>query len=79
MIQASFRKNCFGIPLYGVDDAPRHPYRISFEDLRREDPKSPLWEFPAAIARVGGVDLPVSGGFYLRILPAPVFRWGLKG
>jgi peptidoglycan-N-acetylglucosamine deacetylase len=71
------KKLCWN-PLYGLDDAPRHPYRISFEDLRREDSKSPLWEFPAAIARVAGFDLPVSGGFYLRILPAPVFRWGLE-
>ena len=50
-----FPKKLFWNPLYGLDDAPRHPYRISFEDLRREDPKSPLWEFPAAIARVAGI------------------------
>ena len=71
------KKMCWN-PLYGLDGVPRHPYRISFEDLRREDSKSPLWEFPAAIARIAGFDLPVSGGFYLRILPAPVFRWGLE-
>ena len=73
-----FPKKLFWNPLYGLDGAPRHPYRISFEDLRRDDPASPLWEFPAAIAKFGGVDLPVSGGFYLRTLPAPVFRWALK-
>ena len=73
-----FPKKLFWNPLYGLDDAPRYPYRISFTDLRREDPEGPLWEFPAAIARVGGIDLPVSGGFYLRTLPAPVFRWALK-
>ncbi|OGP92876.1 MAG: hypothetical protein A2156_09950 [Deltaproteobacteria bacterium RBG_16_48_10] len=73
-----FPKKLFWNPLYGVDDAPRYPYRISFKDLCKEDPKSPLWEFPAAIAKVGGVDIPVSGGFYLRTLPAPVFRWALK-
>ncbi len=73
-----FPKKLFWNPLYGLDGAPRFPYRISFEDLRRKDPESPLWEFPAAIARVGGMDLPVSGGFYLRILPAPVFQWALK-
>jgi peptidoglycan-N-acetylglucosamine deacetylase len=73
-----FPKKLFWNPLYGVNDAPRHPYRISFEDLCQEDPKSPLWEFPAAVARVRGVDIPVSGGFYLRTLPAPVFKWGLR-
>ncbi len=73
-----FPKKLFWNPLYGLDDAPRLPYRISYGDLRKEDPASSLWEFPAAIARVGGVDLPVSGGFYLRTLPGPVFRWALK-
>jgi peptidoglycan-N-acetylglucosamine deacetylase len=73
-----FPKKLFWNPLYGLDHAPRRPYRISFDDLRREDPGSPLWEFPAAIARVGGIDLPVSGGFYLRTLPAFLFRWALK-
>ena len=48
-----FPKKLFWNPLYGLDDAPRHPYRISFEDLCQEDPKSPLWEFPAA-DRPGG-------------------------
>jgi peptidoglycan-N-acetylglucosamine deacetylase len=73
-----FPKKLFWNPLYGLDHAPRRPYRISFDDLRREDPESPLWEFPAAIAQVVGIDLPVSGGFYLRALPAFLFRWALK-
>jgi polysaccharide deacetylase family protein (PEP-CTERM system associated) len=72
-----FPKRLFWNPLYGVDGAPRYPYRISFEEVWREDLASPLWEFPAAIARVRGIDIPVSGGFYLRTLPAFVFRWAL--
>ncbi|HSB05444.1 MAG TPA: polysaccharide deacetylase family protein [Thermodesulfobacteriota bacterium] len=72
-----FPEKLFWNPLYGIDNAPRYPYRISFEDLCKEDPKSPLWEFPAAIARVGRIDLPVSGGFYLRTIPAFIFRWAL--
>ena len=72
-----FPKKLFWNPLYGLDHAERYPYRISFEDLRREDPESPLWEFPAAIAEIGGVDIPVSGGLYLRTIPAPIFRWAL--
>jgi len=73
-----FPKRLFWNPLYGLEDAPRHPYRISFKDLCGEDPQSPLWEFPAAVAKIGGFDLPVSGGFYLRTIPAPVFRWALR-
>jgi polysaccharide deacetylase family protein (PEP-CTERM system associated) len=73
-----FPRKLFWNPLYGLDGTPRYPYRISFEDPGREDPGSSLWEFPAAVERVAGFDLPVSGGFYLRVLPAPLFRWGLK-
>ena len=29
-------------------------------------------------ARVGGWNLPVAGGAYLRLLPAPLFRWGFQ-
>jgi len=70
-----FPRKLFWNPLYGLDGTPRYPYRISFEDPGREDPGSSLWEFPAAVERVAGFDLPVSGGFYLRVLPAPLFRW----
>ena len=73
-----FPQKMFWNPLYGVNHAPRYPYRISFEDLRREDPGSPLWEFPAAIAQVGGMSIPVSGGFYLRTIPGSMFRWALR-
>ncbi len=72
-----FPAKLFWNPLYGLD-APRYPYRISFEDLCKEDSKSPLWEFPAAVARAGGMNFPVSGGFYLRVIPTFLFRWGLN-
>ena len=65
-------------PLYGLNGAPRFPYRVSFDDPGREDPKSPLWEFPAPVLDVGGVSIPVAGGFYLRAMPLSFFKWGLK-
>lgn len=65
-------------PLYGVREAPIHPYRISLEDVREEDPKSPLFEFPFCPVLVGRVKLPLSGGFYLRLCPFPLLRWGLR-
>ncbi len=64
--------------LYGVERAPTLPYRISFEDPCEEDPSSPLWEFPAAVTRVGNFPVPASGGFYLRVLPVRLFTWALK-
>jgi polysaccharide deacetylase family protein (PEP-CTERM system associated) len=64
--------------LYGIKNAPRFPYRISFDDPGKEDRKSELWEFPAALMEIGGVRFPVSGGIYLRVLPHFVFKGALK-
>src|SRR5262249_24547894 len=47
------------------------------EDLARHDPSGRLVEFPVAVAHWGPHRLPVGGGFYLRALPFPVFRWSL--
>lgn len=65
-------------PLYGVRGAPTRPYRISFEDVRKEDPQSPLMEFPLCPLRIGRMKIPIAGGFYLRMFPLPFLSWGLK-
>ena len=65
-------------PLYGIRGAPNQPYRISFNDVRKEDPKSPLMEFPFCPLTIGKLKIPISGGFYLRILPLPFIYWGLR-
>ena len=65
-------------PLYGVDGAPAQPYRISLEDVRKEDPHSLLLEFPLPLLTIGRLKIPISGGFYLRVFPTPFLHWGLK-
>ena len=65
-------------PLYGINRAPTRPYRISLEDVRREDPQSPLIEFPMCPLRIGRLKIPIAGGFYLRMFPLPFLSWGLK-
>jgi len=65
-------------PLYGVRGAPTRPYRISFEDVRKEDPQGPLMEFPLCPLVIAGLKIPISGGFYLRTLPRSFLYWGLK-
>jgi len=64
-------------PLYGIRGAPTRPYRISFEDVRKEDPQSPLMEFPLCPLKIAGLRIPISGGFYLRALPQSFLHWGL--
>jgi polysaccharide deacetylase family protein (PEP-CTERM system associated) len=65
-------------PLYGISGAPTQPYRISLEDVRKEDSQSPLMEFPLCPLKIGGLKIPISGGFYLRALPRLFLHWGLR-
>lgn len=65
-------------PLYGISGAPTRPYRISFEDVRQEDPRSPLIEYPFCPLMIGRLKIPISGGVYLRMLPLPLLHWGLR-
>ena len=53
-------------PRYGQPHAPRTPFRL------RGTPD--FVEVPMTVARVGGVNVPFSGGGYLRLLPMPAYR-----
>lgn len=54
-------------PLFGFPDAPRHPFLWP----------NGLLEIPAPVARIGPLEFPFLGGFYLRYLPIPVIRYCL--
>ena len=64
--------------LYGLGGAPTTPYRLSLNDLRREDPNSPLVEFPMSVLEWMGLRIPVGGGFYFRVIPLSLLRLSLK-
>jgi polysaccharide deacetylase family protein (PEP-CTERM system associated) len=55
---------------YGIASSPRHPYRV----WRRH---GSLWELPGSSARVAGINLPVAGGGYFRLLPYAWTKWGI--
>ncbi len=59
--------------LYGVPGAPISPYRPSFLDLTKSDPDGPLIEFPPSVIKFIR-NIPISGGFYFRIIPAPILK-----
>ena len=50
---------------YGMPDSPRFAYRLA----------NGLLEVPVTTLRVGGRNLPSSGGGYFRLLPYAVSRW----
>ena len=56
---------------YGIPDAHRHPHMMK----RRA---GTLLEIPASTVRLGGVNLPIAGGGYFRLLPYAWTRWGIR-
>jgi polysaccharide deacetylase family protein (PEP-CTERM system associated) len=57
---------------YGIPGAKREPHVLTAPSKRT------IVEFPMSAAYFAGVQVPVSGGGYFRLLPYPVTRWGLK-
>ena len=57
---------------YGQPDAPRFPHQIWGQGDSR------LMEFPIGTARVMGVNLPIGGGGFFRLLPFPLIRLGMR-
>jgi polysaccharide deacetylase family protein (PEP-CTERM system associated) len=56
---------------YGIPDAPRHIHRIEIGSRS-------ILEVPGSTVRCAGVNLPVGGGGYFRILPYRWTRWGIR-
>ena len=54
--------------LYGIADAKTYPNEII----------DGLWEFPPATIRFSGVNLPIAGGGYLRLMPYKVISGAIK-
>jgi peptidoglycan-N-acetylglucosamine deacetylase len=60
--------------LYGVPNAPLSPYKPSFDNLTEVDQNGTIIEFPMTVIKLG-VNIPIAGGFYFRVLPF----WFIKG
>lgn len=63
--------------LYGEPGAPRHIYRLSFDDITREDINGGIIEFPMTTLKFV-VRFPVAGGFYLRASPLWFTRFAIR-
>ena len=55
---------------YGIPESPRHPHVM-------QRPSGSLLEVPGSTVRVGGVNLPIAGGGYFRLLPYAWTKWGI--
>jgi polysaccharide deacetylase family protein (PEP-CTERM system associated) len=56
---------------YGIPGAPRHAHVM-------QRPLGTLVEMPASTVRIAGVNLPIAGGGYFRLLPYGWARWGIR-
>jgi polysaccharide deacetylase family protein (PEP-CTERM system associated) len=56
---------------YGIPGWSRHIHRL-------DRPGGQLWELPGSTVRRAGVNLPVGGGGYFRLLPYSWTRWGIS-
>lgn len=54
---------------YGIPDWPREIHRVQRQN-------GGLWELPGSTIRVAGINLPMGGGGYFRLLP---FEWTRRG
>jgi polysaccharide deacetylase family protein (PEP-CTERM system associated) len=75
LIEEGYRYDASIFPVhhdrYGIPNAPRHPHV-----LKRL--AGSLLEIPASTVRLGGVNLPIAGGGYFRLLPYAWTRWGIR-
>lgn len=62
---------------YGVPNAPLNIYKPSKDDVAKHDPNGKIIEFPLTVVRIGK-NIPIAGGFYLRVLPLWFLKWGIK-
>lgn len=53
---------------YGIPDFPRFPHQL----------KDGFYEFPISTLKIWGMNFPMAGGGYFRLLPYPVTRWAIN-
>jgi polysaccharide deacetylase family protein (PEP-CTERM system associated) len=66
--------------LYGVPDAPLFSYHITSLNIKRNNPEDDFLEIPLSVYSFPIVhkNIPISGGFYLRIFPYWFIKHAMK-
>ncbi len=76
LLEAGFRYDSSVYPIlhdrYGQLDAPRFPYEIRRQGQER------LIEFPIGTTRLLGMNWPIGGGGYFRLLPGALMQHGIR-
>ena len=64
--------------MYGFSNAETKPYKISSNELEKNDLNGKIQEFPILITSFLGKKIPAGGGFYLRSLPMRITENAIK-
>jgi len=65
--------------LYGIPKAPRTIYKPSLKNIIEENKQGKLIEIPMATHKIPLIgNIPIAGGFYLRLFPYWYMKWGIK-
>ena len=76
LLEEGFRYDSSVYPIvhdrYGQARAPRFPYEI------RKNGGLALIEFPLGTVRICGINFPIGGGGYFRLLPEVLIRYGIQ-
>jgi len=64
--------------LYGIPNAETKPYRITSNNIEKDNPNGKLLEFPLLTTKILGKSIPACGGFYLRTLPTRIIESAIK-
>jgi peptidoglycan-N-acetylglucosamine deacetylase len=64
--------------LYGMPNAEKSPYKITSDNLEKNDENGKLIEFPLLVTKFLGKTIPTAGGFYLRFLPLKIIKNSIK-
>jgi polysaccharide deacetylase family protein (PEP-CTERM system associated) len=67
-------------PIYGVPDAPMHPYYIRSDDITRMNNQGNLLEVPLSVYEppLFNTHIPIAGGFYFRLFPYSFIHHAIK-
>ena len=73
LLEEGFRYDSSIFPIYrdryGIPTAPRRPFRILIHPNASGTPDTSIFELPPSTVRALGVNLPIGGGGYFRLLP----------
>ena len=66
--------------LYGVEDAPLFPYKISSLNITKNHNKGNLLELPLSVYKAPIIkkNIPIAGGFYLRSFPPQFINYAIN-